>query len=285
MAPIRPLSGKGVILNAKETETMEHKSLDVTFAVSKSGDPSLFQRNFAASPGLEGLTSDRLIIQEGFSSASVAYNDAIRKAQTDLIVFSHQDVYYPEQWLSDLERALKLLEASDPNWGVLGCWGVNNRGLEAGFLHSVGLGVLGAPFAAPVAIDTLDEFILILRKSSGLHFDETLPYFHFYGTDICMTARKQNKNCYAISAFTVHNTSYGYLAPEFFACYWHTKKKWKEFLPIQTPCIRVTRWNEDLIVRKVKKFCFTVMGRDQKPVPRIEDPRSVLQFAPTQPER
>jgi Glycosyltransferase like family len=259
---------------------MFSNSLDVTFVVSRSGNPSIFERNFAASPLLRGFRSDRIIVQEGFSSAASAYNDAIEKAKTDLIVFAHQDVYFPAEWLADLSRSLEMLEESDPDWGVLGCSGVKTPDLRAGYLYSVGLGVLGEPFEQPVPIDTLDEFILILRKSSGLRFDPTLPLFHFYGTDICMSARKQKRGCYAISAFTVHNTSYGPLAPEFYKCYWHVKKRWKEFLPIQTTCIKITRWNEEFIFRRFKHACFSLIGRNMKPLPRLEDPRSVLLSVP-----
>jgi len=57
-----------------------------------------------------------------------------------------------------------------------------------------------------VTVQTLDEIVLIFRRDSGLSFDETLPHFHFYGTDICMRAAEQGRQCYAISAFCVHNT-------------------------------------------------------------------------------
>ena len=250
---------------------------DVTFVVNKSGNPAIFEKNFAASPCLDGLPTDRIIIQEGFPSASMSYNDAIDKAKTDLIVLAHQDVYFPTGWLEDLHRSLKILEKTDLDWGILGCSGVNNRGLFAAYLYSVGLGTLGAPFDQPVAIDTLDEFILILRKSSNLRFDPNLPHFHFYGTDICMSARKAKKNCYAISAYSIHNTSFGPLAPDFFRCYWPVRKKWKQYLPIQTPCIRIPRWNEDLIIRRFKDTCFKLLGKDMSLHPRLDDPRVILQ--------
>ena len=262
---------------------MTPKFQDLTFVVNRN-NKALFDRNFAASPCLEGIRPDRIIVQEGFSSAAAAYNDAIERAKTDLIVFAHQDVYFPEGWLDDLDRSLKILERSDPDWGALGGWGVNNQGLQAGYLYSVGLGVLGKPFVQPVAVDTLDEYFLIMRKSSGLRFDPNLPHFHFYGTDICLSARKKKKSCYAISAFSIHNTSYGHLPPEFFGCYWHVKKKWEEFLPIQTPCIRITRWNEELIVRRLKHVYFKLFRKDYGLLPRLEDPRSALQSAPGQPK-
>src|SRR5271156_6016867 len=211
---------------------MSPKLQDLTFVVNRN-NKAIFERNFAASPCLERIRPDRIVVQEGFSSAATAYNDAIERADTDLLVFAHQDVYFPEDWLDNLDRSLKILEHSDPDWGVLGGWGVNNRGLWVGYLYSAGLGLLGKPFTQPVAIDTLDEYVLIMRKSSGLRFDPNLPHFHYYGTDICLSARKNEKCCYAISAFSIHNTCYGQLPPEFFECYWHVKRKWKEFLPIQ----------------------------------------------------
>jgi Glycosyltransferase like family len=249
---------------------------DITFVVNKSGDPAVFKNNFAASPVLNLIPPGRVIVQEGLRSAALGYNDAIDKAKTDLIAFSHQDVYYPKQWLSDLAKAIAKLDVSDPNWGVLGCWGNNTQGLEAGYLYSVGLGILGEPFEKPIEIETLDEYVLILRKSSGLRFDNNLPGFHFYGTDICMTAHETGKKCYAISAFAVHNTSYGPLSKDFFACYWPVRKKWQKNLPIQTSCIRITQWNEDFIKRRLKERIFRVLGRDMTLKPRIPDPSAVL---------
>jgi hypothetical protein len=191
---------------------------DITFVVNKSGDPAVFNNNFAASPLLELLPPDRIIVQEGSRSAALGYNDAIELSKTDLIAFSHQDVYYPKQWLADLAKALGQLEEIDPNWGVLGCWGNRRSGFYVGYLFSVGLGICGKPFESPTEVETLDEYVLILRKSSGLRFDGSLPGFHFYGTDICMTARISAKKSYAISAFAVHNTSYGPLSEDFFSC-------------------------------------------------------------------
>jgi len=259
---------------------MSREIMDVTFVVTKSNAGSrLFETNFAASPCLKEVRPESIIVQDGFPSAAIAYNDAIEKAGTDLIVFAHQDVYFPEDWLENLRRSLQILESSDPDWGVLGCWGVKYRGMPGGYLYSVGLGLVGKPFSRPIAIDTLDEFVLILRKSSQLRFDPGLPHFHMYGTDICMSARRNGKTCYAIPAFSIHNTSYGPLSREFFQCYRYMRDKWRDCLPIETPCIRIERWNQDLLVRRFKHICFRMGGRaDAKPFPRIEDPRSVLRY-------
>ena len=42
--------------------------------------------------------ASEVILQKGYRSAAVAYNSAIDKAKTDLLVFLHQDVYLPRGW-------------------------------------------------------------------------------------------------------------------------------------------------------------------------------------------
>ena len=124
------------------------------------------------------------------------------------------------------------METTDPKWGVLGCFGVTIDGTAKGYLYSNGLGrVLGSPFEQPEQVQTLDEFILIIRKSSGLRFDELLPYFHLYGADICMTAASLGRKCYAISAFSIHNSRRLITLPkEFFKCYFHIKPQTQRLL-------------------------------------------------------
>jgi len=112
-----------------------------------------------------------------------------------------------------------------------------------------------------------------------LRFDPKLPNFHFYGTDICLAASEMGKNSYAISAFAVHNTSYGTGPAGFFEGYWYIREKWGKSLPIRTPCINITRWNKDVIVHHLKQVAFKVVGREPIVIPRLEDPRAVLGYA------
>src|SRR4051812_46352976 len=80
----------------------------------------LFEQNFLASPCLRQLGDHQLLVQEKFRSAAKAYNDAIDRAQSDLIVFCHQDVLLPDTWPSQFQSALDYLALSVPKWGVLG---------------------------------------------------------------------------------------------------------------------------------------------------------------------
>jgi hypothetical protein len=124
--------------------------------------------------------------------------------------------------------------------------------------------VLGGPFERPAPVQTLDEIVLILRKSSGLRFDERLPHFHLYGASICLAAAKTGMKSYAISAFCIHNAQQNFILPkEFYACYSQFKRIWKEYLPVQTTCIRITRYDLPLYKRKLQEayLRYIVPGR------------------------
>ena len=135
------------------------------------------------SPDIQSATE--VILQPGYSSAAAAYNSGIQKASTDLLVFVHQDVYLPEGWINVVQEALELLSVQDPHWGVVGVYGITASGRGAGYLYCTGLGcVVLKAFAGAIEVRSLDEVVLIFRKSSGLRFDDRLPGFHLYGTDI-----------------------------------------------------------------------------------------------------
>lgn len=224
---------------------MEEKE-SMTFVVPVN-DEDIFKKNFLSSPLFE-IKKYEIIPQRGFTAASKAYNDAIDRSHNDIIVFAHQDILFPIFWEKELLRSLNYLREFDPNWGVIGCYGVNREDNSCkgyGFMYCGGNKfLLGEPLEHPMPIQTLDEAVLILRKSSGLRFDEFLPHFHFYGTDICMVAKNKCMNCYAISAFCIHNTKKIHVLPkEFFECYRYIKRKWYNILPIETTCINISKHN------------------------------------------
>src|SRR5690348_9415030 len=86
-----------------------------------------------SSPGIR--RANEVLIERGHAGAALAYNAAIAKAKTDLVVFIHQDMYLPERWPLDLDGAIQTLERSDPHWGVLGVWGPRASGERAGFVY------------------------------------------------------------------------------------------------------------------------------------------------------
>jgi len=214
-------------------------------------------------------------IQRGFSSAAAAYNDVLRSAAVDdLLIFAHQDIYLPPGWWAKIETAVRFLDSEDPNWGVLGVYGINDQRQYFGHLYcTANAAILGAERPGVHRIATLDEIVLIFRARTGLRFDEQVGGFHFYGTDICLEARKAGRSCYSVAAFCIHNANgYGMFPVSFWKGYLDMRRKWKAILPVETPCVTIRRGLSPILWRSVLwRFCW--LSASRKPLAkRVENP-------------
>jgi len=233
----------------------------VTF-VTAVNNRAILEANLLASPGLRENHAHELLIQEGYPSAAKAYNPAIARSANDLMVFLHQDIYLPAGWMERLHSWISQLDRQDPAWGVAGCWGTTQGGAGFGHVYSPGVGVLGTCFDDPQPVQALDEIVLIMRRSRGLRFDQGLEHFHFYGADLCLTAHSRGLRSYAISAFCVHNSNYQLVLPrEFYTAYRYFKRKWRAELPVQTPCLRVSRFDRELRGRRMRELSHRLCGQ------------------------
>lgn len=255
----------------------------ITFVVSVTCRGEELESNFLASPCLQGSNGNQILIQEGYESAAKAYNDAIDRAEHDLIVFAHQDVIFPKAWISQLQSAIEYLTLEDPNWGVLGCYGLTSQGNAAGYIYSPGRGIIGRPFGCPTPIQTLDELVLIVRRSSGLRFDNALPHFHLYGADICLRAAQMRMKSYAICAFCIHNAhQYLILSKDFYTCCRHIRQVWKDYLPIETTCVRLTRFNIPVYERRLREAHLRYIRRKGFIAHRVKNvPQLLKELGPT----
>ena len=243
--------------------------------VAAVNDERVLGRNLLASPALAGHHPHQLLLRRGFGSASQAYNHALGEAEHDLVIFAHQDVYLPDTWFGDLERCLNWLSATGVKWGVLGCYGARKGTSQGvGRVYTRGLGRHGRRLAAPEPIETLDEIVLILRRSSGLRFDPRLPHYHLYGSDICLTARQQGLQNFAFQGYCVHNTNQILiLPPEFYTCYRYMRSKWADCLPIYTSCMKFSFLNDEFYRRRIVEAKQRAFGMRSRPALRAEDPR------------
>lgn len=211
--------------------------------VVASNDEQVLRTNLLLSPAID--RDCEIIIERGAESAGQALNRGLERASSDIVVFAHQDVYLPCDWTWQLFRAIQHIEASGHAWGVLGVFGMtrDTRPIPFGYCYSTGLrNILGAPFPSPVPARTLDELVLVVRRSSGLRFDERLPGFHLYGADICLQAQAWGLETYVIPAFCVHNSNGIVELPRaFWSAYFFLRKKWLGRLPIHTCCTTITR--------------------------------------------
>lgn len=192
----------------------------------------------------------QFIFQRGYSNVALAYNEAIPRAVGDVLIFSHQDVFYPDEWEDALFLSLREMEALDSNWGVLGSAGVIRtkrffgRQNSARYIGDYSSNLLGGdmvidyrwPRQFPCEVDTLDELILITRKENAV-FDESIPNNHFYGADLCLQCKKKGMKSYAISAYVHHNSTTRWVQSDFYEAATVLYKKYPEELPIATTCI------------------------------------------------
>ncbi len=245
--------------------------------VAAVNDHQVLQNNLLRSPDIAD-GSYRVLTKEGFVSASLAYNSAIDEAPTDTLIFVHQDVYLPSHWFAKVAAAIRKLDDANVRWGVLGSFG-SRRGAAGGLgrVYTTGLGLHGTPISEPVPVETLDEIVLIIRKSSGLRFDKKLPHFHLYGADICLNATDSGLVNFAIPAHCVHNTNQLIeLPPEFFTGYHFIKRKWKKFLPIYASCMTISRFDKELRERQLRQSLARLRRPLKSPLPRVDDPRPLV---------
>jgi hypothetical protein len=227
-----------------DTDAPAGPGLAVVAAVN---DEAVLARNLAASALIAGDRA-RFVPIRGAPSASAAYNRGLDATEAPIVIFAHQDVWLPPGWEAGLRAALATLDRVDPRWAALGVFGATATGERVGRVWSSGLGrCVGAEVAEPVPVVSLDELVIVLRRAAGLRFDEGLPHFHLYGTDIVQTARAAGRACYVATLPVIHNSRYvPTLSGGFAAAYGYMRRKWRAALPIATPVVRVTATGFDL---------------------------------------
>lgn len=219
-----------------------------------------------------------VILQRGYADAAGAYNNALERATSDVVVFAHQDVYLPANWASEFSAVVEKLGATDPNWAVLGVYGVRQNGEHVGHVYCGGVErMLGQKFFEPQRVNTLDELLLVVRKSSGVRFDPLISGYHLYGADVCLEAQKRGGSVYAIPAFCIHNTNgYRTLPWAFWRNYLRLRRKWRDRLPITTSCTVITRWGWPAILWNVDRAINLALGR-HRTGQRVPEPNKIYQ--------
>lgn len=223
----------------------------------------VLRNTLLSSPAIDA--SCQVVVERDSSCAARAYNRGIEKAKADVVVFAHQDVYLPSGWIQNVFQSIERVERAGYTWGVLGVFGVPNESpsLPGGFCYSTGLQkLLGAPFVAPMPARTLDELVLIVRRSSGLRFDVQLPGFHLYGTDICLQATTAGLKNFIVPAFCIHNTNgISQLPASFWQAYFYLRRKWKKDLPVATCCTKITKLGWPVARRVLSEWKDTILKR------------------------
>ncbi len=128
----------------------------------------------------------------------------IDEAEGERLIVLHQDVT-PLDDAAALHAALDALDARDPEWALAG-----NAGFRAlmfpvyRITHPGDDNVrVGNP---PQSVHSLDENLLILNLKDPVRPSAGLSGFHFYGTDLCLTAREAGRRAYVIDWLVRHDS-------------------------------------------------------------------------------
>lgn len=214
--------------------------------VVASNDEACLQRNLLASPLVAAGVA--VHIECGAPSAAVAYNRGLVATTAPLVIFAHQDVWFPPGWEMRLSQAIAQLKAKGEPWALLGPFGMSTDGRHLGDVWSTSIGRrVGLAVATPVPVQSFDELAFVMRRAAGLRFDEALPLWHFYGTDIVQTALAAGQGAYVFDAPLVHNDGFkGRLGDDFTQGYNFIRRKWGAKLPIRSSILWITRFGTPL---------------------------------------
>lgn len=243
--------------------------------VAAVNDEDCLARNLARS-AIVARDEVEVVYLRGARSMSTAYNDGLDQTNAEYVIFAHQDVYLPEPFFEQLRAAIHVLSTKEPDWGVLGVFGVDMSGRIAGSVWSSGLGrTIGGTLPRPCRAQSLDELVLVVRRGSGCRFDPELPHFHLYGTDIVLTARSQDCGSWVAELPVVHNSVFVRdLGPGFRSAYRYMRRKWWNLLPVRTPVLWLTRAGFALLFQRLKMWR-TQTARAARSMPAESDPRMI----------
>jgi hypothetical protein len=192
--------------------------------------------NKALLPSLRNQTAEYELITLNntsmqFESAAEALNHGLKQATCRYVAFVHQDVVLPSYWIKRLLSQLSIVDKVNDNWGVVGVSGVTASGHQVG--HIVDPYGHRCYLPLPREVQSLDEVCLIIRKESGLRFDEELGGFHFYGSDLCLQARVKGLPNFAVDACLEH-LGKGKMDADFHRIAARLLEKWKgRYCPIR----------------------------------------------------
>jgi hypothetical protein len=138
----------------------------------------------------------------GQYSAAQALNLGLKQSTGKLIVICHQDVLFPQNWVSCLFEKIKEVEKFFQIWGVIGLAGRCGAGSHSGHVIDPNGEYFHPPL--PRQVQTIDELCMVIRKNNGLRFDEYFNHFHLYGADLCLTAASKNMPCFTVDCCLEH---------------------------------------------------------------------------------
>ncbi len=230
----------------------------------------VFAKCLAASPDVAAGTL-AVATYTGWRNFGAMANLALDECKADWLVIAHQDAYLPAGFANRLTAAIDWIDHNAPAAGVIAAIGRDLDGNLAGQTWSSGLAaVFGRANTSPVLARAIDEVLIVIRVSAGLRFDEALPGFHLYATDLLHTAKAAGWSTWIADLSVVHH-SYRVvkLDRQYRAAWRYLRTKWHASLPLDNLVCPVTENPWRLLVHDVR-IRLRAGGRLSRPAPRGE---------------
>ena len=193
-----------------------------------------------------------------FTSAASALNYGASKANGDYFVFSHQDIYFSEEWIKD---TVKQLEALD-NMGIAGVAGKTTDSLVRGNIRQ-GINPVDLTqfkINKPELASTLDECLFIIPRTIFNKYpldEKQCPDWHLYCVDYVYNIKNEGYNGYLIPSKLDHRSKGASMSESYYKTLPNLQKKYKKEKLIRTCMgdwftfvpIRIQR-----LIKKYKKY-------------------------------
>jgi hypothetical protein len=125
----------------------------------------------------------------------------LQQARGKYIIITHQDVRCIDE-ISQLRQCLQSLDKIDNKWAI--CGNAGGRGYKKMFYWIDNDFEVRKSNNLPAQVYTLDENFLILKNEAQMSVSSDFSGFHFYGTDLCLTADFLGYNAYVIPFLVKH---------------------------------------------------------------------------------
>ena len=137
------------------------------------------------------------------ASATTGWNELLDRAEgnADVAVLCHNDIFFPEGWIDNLQ--IKLAELPD-DWMIAGFFGIDEDGKYCGHIHDmrVPLDMLTA-HTFPVQALTIDGCAFVVKLNKGFRFEE-MPGFDLYDAYMVWRAKELGGTCWIVDNMVEH---------------------------------------------------------------------------------
>ena len=171
-----------------------------------------------------------------FTSAAGALNYGASKATGELLVFTHQDIYFRDtKWIKNIEDIINQLD----NPAIVGVAGKTTDSLIRSNIKQGIDPVDVTPYKIdkPQPATTLDECLFIIPKKVYKQHkldEKTCPDWHLYAVDYVYNTKQNGYNAYIIPTNLEHRSKGASMSESYYTTLPNLQKKYRQNKLIRT---------------------------------------------------